>query len=78
MIKNENGRVCYTERVSMHLISADSDQMPNSVLSNHDLYYMHKTQVFLETKGTPVAQWVKRWPTDLAVLSSSPTPGKIF
>ena len=22
--------------------------------------------------GSPVAQWVKRWPTDLAVLSSSP------
>ena len=22
--------------------------------------------------GAPVAQWVKRWPTDLAVVSSSP------
>ena len=23
--------------------------------------------------GAPVAQWVKRWPTDPAVVSSSPT-----
>ena len=29
-------------------------------------------------KGTLVVQWVKRWPTDLAVSSSSPTGGKIF
>ena len=27
--------------------------------------------------GAPVAQWVKRWPTDLAVPSSIPTRGKI-
>ena len=26
----------------------------------------------------PVAQWVKRWPTDLAVPSSIPTGGEIF
>ena len=25
--------------------------------------------------GAPVAQWVKRWPTDLAVPSSIPTRG---
>ena len=28
--------------------------------------------------GAPMAQWVKRWPTDLAVLSSIPTRGEIF
>ena len=28
--------------------------------------------------GAPVAQWVKRWPTDLAVASSSPARGGIF
>ena len=28
--------------------------------------------------GAPVAQWVKRWPTDLAVLSLIPARGKIF
>ena len=28
--------------------------------------------------GAPVAQWVKRWPTDLAVPSSSPARGRIF
>ena len=28
--------------------------------------------------GAPVAQWVKRWPTDLAVPSSIPARGKIF
>ena len=28
--------------------------------------------------GAWVAQWVKRWPTDLAVLSSIPTLGEIF
>ena len=26
--------------------------------------------------GAPVAQWVKRWPTDLAVVSSSPARGE--
>ena len=32
----------------------------------------------LETtsKQAPVAQWVKRWPTDLAVVSSSPARGE--
>ena len=30
--------------------------------------------------GAPVAQWVKRWPTDLrlAIVSSSPARGEIF
>ena len=28
--------------------------------------------------GAPVAQWVKRWPTDLAVPNSIPTRGEIF
>ena len=29
--------------------------------------------------GAPVAQWVKRWPTDLAVLGSSPAlSGDLF
>ena len=28
--------------------------------------------------GAPVAQWGKRWTTDLAVPSSSPAQGKIF
>ena len=28
--------------------------------------------------GSPVAQWVKCWPTDLAVPSSSPARGEIF
>ena len=27
---------------------------------------------------SPQAQWVKRWPTDLAVESSSPAQGEIF
>ena len=30
------------------------------------------------TLGAPVAQWVKRWPTDLAVVSSSPARGEII
>ena len=29
-------------------------------------------------RGAPVAQWVKRWPTDLAVPSSIPARGEIF
>ena len=33
--------------------------------------------VFLKL-GAPVAQLVKRWPTDLAVPSSIPARGKIF
>ena len=28
--------------------------------------------------GAPVAQWVMRWPVDLAVLSSSPTQSEFF
>ena len=28
--------------------------------------------------GASVDQWVKRWPTDLAVLNSIPTRGEIF
>ena len=28
--------------------------------------------------AAPVAQWVKRWPTDLAVPSSRPAQGEIF
>ena len=28
--------------------------------------------------GAPVAQWVKRWPTDLAIPSSSPARGEII
>ena len=28
--------------------------------------------------GSPVAQWVKYWPTDLAVRSSSPARGELF
>ena len=28
--------------------------------------------------GAPVAQWVKRWPTDLAVSGSSSAQGEIF
>ena len=28
--------------------------------------------------GTPIAQWVKRWPTDLAVASLSPARGEIL
>ena len=30
------------------------------------------TYYFKPYDGAPVAQWVKRWPTDLAVVSSSP------
>ena len=29
-------------------------------------------------RGAPVAQWVKRWPTELAVVSSSPAGGEIL
>ena len=31
-----------------------------------------------EVQGAPVAQWVKRWPTDLAVVSSSLPEARIF
>ena len=33
---------------------------------------------FMEKLGAPVAQWVKRWPTDLAVPSSCTARGEIF
>ena len=28
--------------------------------------------------NSPAAQWVKRWPTDLGILSSSSAEGEIF
>ena len=28
--------------------------------------------------GAPVAQWVRRWPTNLAVKISSPTRSEVF
>ena len=36
------------------------------------------TTVCPTTLGAPIAQWVKRWPTDLAVQSSIPARGRIF
>ena len=40
---------------------------------------IYSTQLVLSIYiGAPVAQWVKRWPTDLAVPSSSPARGEIF
>ena len=36
------------------------------------------TNKFPFVTGAPVAQWVKRWPTDLAVPSSIPARGEIF
>ena len=36
-------------------------------LSNIDIYHL---------TGAPVAQWVKHWPTDLAVVSLSPAGGE--
>ena len=37
-------------------------------------------EVYVVSKvtGAPVAQWVKRWPADLAVPSSRPALGEIF
>ena len=39
-------------------------------------------QIFREItvcyRGAPVAKWIKRWPTDLVVLSSIPARGRIF
>ena len=32
--------------------------------------------LLIDKLGAPVAQWVKRWPTDLAVVSSSPAWGE--
>ena len=41
----------------------------------HDYNQIH----FLKRRsGTPEAQWVKHWPTDLAVMSSSTARGEIF
>ena len=44
-------------------------EMVNSVYPNQTTPY---------GVGAPVAQWVKRWPTDLAVPSSMPARGRIF
>ena len=42
--------------------------------TNLQIYYSH----FFHKRGAPVAQWVKRWPTDLAVTSSIPARDRIF
>ena len=39
---------------------------------------MCHTDAFIEFFGASIAQWVKCWPTDLAVPSSSPSQGEIF
>ena len=40
---------------------------------------LHHNLIPLYHIGAPVAQWVKRWPTNLAVLDSSPVRvGNIF
>ena len=43
------------------------------------LYNMCKCMLSFESwLGAPVAQWVKRWPTDLAVPGSILARGEIF
>ena len=44
------------------------------------LYYLFMiiSRHFQHLVGAPVAQWVKRWPTDLVVASSSPAQGEAF
>ena len=47
----------------------------------HELHLCYATIISVDLAkyvGTPVAQWVKRWPTDLVVPSSSPARGEIF
>ena len=36
------------------------------------IFYTLSEDAFYLYQGVPVAQWVKRWPTDLMVLGSSP------
>ena len=38
----------------------------------------YTSMLFFQYYGASVAQWVKRWPIDLAVTSLSPARGKIF
>ena len=41
--------------------------------------HIYRSRIFLlKTSGAPVAQWVKRWPTDLAVPGSIPACAEIF
>ena len=53
-----------------------------SVLGNirHSFIWRRRTRKLVRPSpyGAPVAQWVKRWPTDLAVPSSIPARGEIF
>ena len=39
---------------------------------------MNFIHTYLDLEGAPVCQWVKHWPTDLAVQGSSPACGEIF
>ena len=40
--------------------------------------YLVNQRIYTTAYGAPVAQWVKRWPTNLAVVSSSLARGEIF
>ena len=44
----------------------------------HEVSLQTSHYSFIIVNGAPVAQWVKRWPTDLAVPSSIPAQGEIF
>ena len=39
---------------------------------------VHVLYSYFDCKRSPVAQWIKGWPTDLAAPSSSPAQGEIF
>ena len=42
------------------------------------LLFIHSVSSVRLSVGAPVAQWVKRWPTGLAVPGPSPSRGEIF
>ena len=48
------------------------------VFSWQNSFLLYSKTNYLNDRSAPVAQWVKRRPTDLVVPSSIPTRGKIF
>ena len=85
IIRKRYNYLCYTEKKKQRSSSSVLDNMLDyrsrdlktdpSLLQSFRWYFKLRSHL---CRGALVAQWVKLWPTDLAVLSSSPARGENF
>ena len=70
-----------TECIWFNFLSRNANQMlyePRQDKINNMACAPSEDSDYPSLSGVPVAKWVKRWPTDLAVPSSIPALGRIF